>query len=245
MRSTAGFHSRSDNFDESIFKSAKCTMAVKNVAACAVTALALSVAAPEGNAQPPDRGLTKTVQGVVRRSTTAPMGEIDGAVLEDVNQDSLAAPPGRTGLRRRPRRSGPASDRLDGDRPEGRLSPGESARLGNPNKGFLDNAPVLPPPPPGRGPWPSRRGRLRRRPRVEPAKARRRHGQRRKRCNISGQRRRWAVDGAILDDGNGDPPGRPTSLTGSQRSSPEAIVSEQAAGSNPVLPVILTLKFNR
>jgi glycine cleavage system aminomethyltransferase T len=55
----------------------------KNVAAFAVTALALSVAGPNANAQPPDRGATKTVQGTVRRSTTAPMGEIDGAVLDD------------------------------------------------------------------------------------------------------------------------------------------------------------------
>lgn len=43
----------------------------------------LSVAAPEGNAQPPNCGFTKTVQGTVHRSTTAPMGEVDGAVLDD------------------------------------------------------------------------------------------------------------------------------------------------------------------
>jgi hypothetical protein len=55
----------------------------KRASAFAVTALALSVAGPDANAQPPDRGATKTVQGTVRRSTTAPMGEIDGAVLED------------------------------------------------------------------------------------------------------------------------------------------------------------------
>jgi hypothetical protein len=55
----------------------------KTAASFAVTALALCFADSEGKAQPPDRGATKTVQGTVRRSTTAPKGEIDGAVLED------------------------------------------------------------------------------------------------------------------------------------------------------------------
>ena len=34
-------------------------------------------------AQAPDSVATKTVQGTVRRMTTAPMGEVDGAVLDD------------------------------------------------------------------------------------------------------------------------------------------------------------------
>jgi hypothetical protein len=55
----------------------------KTAASFAVTALALCFAGSEGKAQPPDRGATKTVQGTVRRSTTAPKGEIDGAVLEN------------------------------------------------------------------------------------------------------------------------------------------------------------------
>jgi hypothetical protein len=55
----------------------------KSAASLAVFALALSLADSEVNAQPNDRVATKTVQGTVRRSTTAPMGEIDGAVLDD------------------------------------------------------------------------------------------------------------------------------------------------------------------
>ena len=54
----------------------------KTAASFAVTALALCFAGFEGKAQRPDRDATKTVQGTVRRSTTAPEGEIDGAVLE-------------------------------------------------------------------------------------------------------------------------------------------------------------------
>ena len=55
----------------------------KTAAACAIAALVLSVAAPEGNAQPPNCGFTKTVQGTVHRSTMLLMGEVDGAVLDD------------------------------------------------------------------------------------------------------------------------------------------------------------------
>jgi hypothetical protein len=55
----------------------------KLAASLTATALGLFFAGSDGRAQPPDRGATKTVQGTVRRSTTAPMGEIDGAVLDD------------------------------------------------------------------------------------------------------------------------------------------------------------------
>jgi hypothetical protein len=54
----------------------------KCAASFAATVLALCFAVREGMAQPPDTGATSTVQGTVRRSTTAPMGEIDGAVLD-------------------------------------------------------------------------------------------------------------------------------------------------------------------
>ncbi len=36
-----------------------------------------------GNAQPPDRGGISTVRGTIDRMTTAPLGEVDGAVLDD------------------------------------------------------------------------------------------------------------------------------------------------------------------
>ena len=36
-----------------------------------------------GNAQPPDRGEVSTVRGTIDRMTTAPLGEVDGAVLDD------------------------------------------------------------------------------------------------------------------------------------------------------------------
>ena len=55
----------------------------KIAASCAATALGLCFASSETKAQPPDRGGSKTVQGTVQRSTTAPMGEVDGAVLDD------------------------------------------------------------------------------------------------------------------------------------------------------------------
>jgi hypothetical protein len=55
----------------------------KIAAVCAITALVLTRADSNSIAQPPDGGATRTVQGTVRGSTTAPMGEIDGAVLED------------------------------------------------------------------------------------------------------------------------------------------------------------------
>jgi hypothetical protein len=52
-------------------------------ASLAATAMGLSFGNCEGYAQPPDRGDTRTAQGRVRSSTTAPIGEIDGAVLDD------------------------------------------------------------------------------------------------------------------------------------------------------------------
>jgi hypothetical protein len=54
----------------------------KIAASLGATALGLSFGDCECKAQSPDRGETRTVQGVVRSSTTAPMGEIDGAVLD-------------------------------------------------------------------------------------------------------------------------------------------------------------------
>lgn len=49
----------------------------------AVAALLFWCMAPAGKAQPPDVGSTRTLQGAIERFTTAPMGEIDGAVLDD------------------------------------------------------------------------------------------------------------------------------------------------------------------
>jgi hypothetical protein len=42
-----------------------------------------SPAGPESSAQPPADRDARTVKGTVQRFTTAPMGEVDGAVLED------------------------------------------------------------------------------------------------------------------------------------------------------------------
>jgi hypothetical protein len=53
------------------------------VAPLAALALAVPFAFSESQAQVPRPGETRTAQGTVRSLTTAPMGEIDGAVLDD------------------------------------------------------------------------------------------------------------------------------------------------------------------
>ena len=53
------------------------------LAPLAVIALALPFASPHGNAQTPGFGDAKTAEGTIQRLTTAPMGEVDGAVLDD------------------------------------------------------------------------------------------------------------------------------------------------------------------
>jgi hypothetical protein len=55
----------------------------KIAASLTATALGLCFAGSEGKAQPPGRGHSKTVRATVRSTTTAPMGEVDGAVLDD------------------------------------------------------------------------------------------------------------------------------------------------------------------
>ena len=50
------------------------------LAAGALPGLAL---VPRSEAQPPPRGEVRTVRGTVERLTTAPRGEVDGAVLDD------------------------------------------------------------------------------------------------------------------------------------------------------------------
>src|SRR5438067_1723113 len=45
--------------------------------------LLLLLVSAQGRAQPPGTGDTSTVRGKVDRFTTAPMGEVDGAVLDD------------------------------------------------------------------------------------------------------------------------------------------------------------------
>src|ERR1700678_1571992 len=82
-RSPPGIHSRrthSMNVLSSLVDSERWP---KSAATLAITALAVFFANSDGNAQHTDRGATNTVQGTVRRSTTAPMGQIDGAVLDD------------------------------------------------------------------------------------------------------------------------------------------------------------------
>jgi hypothetical protein len=53
------------------------------LAALAALALALPQAISQGWAQAPGFGEARTAQGIVKNLTTAPMGEIDGAVLDD------------------------------------------------------------------------------------------------------------------------------------------------------------------
>jgi hypothetical protein len=48
-----------------------------------VGSLLAFLAAAEARAQPPGAGDTRTVRGMIDRFTTAPMGEVDGAVLDD------------------------------------------------------------------------------------------------------------------------------------------------------------------
>ena len=48
-----------------------------------LAALALAVAASESKAQPPRFGESKKAEGRVQGLTTAPMGEVDGATLDD------------------------------------------------------------------------------------------------------------------------------------------------------------------
>jgi hypothetical protein len=55
----------------------------KSVTALAASALALFFVDAGVKGQPPDAEATRTVQGTVRSTTTAPMGEIDGVVLDD------------------------------------------------------------------------------------------------------------------------------------------------------------------
>ena len=55
---------------------------LKIAAVCAIAALVLTLADSNSIAQPPDGDATRTVQGTVRSLTTAPMGEIDGAILD-------------------------------------------------------------------------------------------------------------------------------------------------------------------
>lgn len=54
-----------------------------SLAALAALALALTFAFSEGKAQPPGLAEARTAQGKVQSLTSAPMGEIDGAVLDD------------------------------------------------------------------------------------------------------------------------------------------------------------------
>jgi hypothetical protein len=54
-----------------------------SLAALAALALALAFAFSEGKAQPPGLVEARTAQGRVQSLTSAPMGEIDGAVLDD------------------------------------------------------------------------------------------------------------------------------------------------------------------
>jgi hypothetical protein len=175
----------------------------KRAATFAITALAVFFANSEGNAQPPDRGATKTVQGTVRRSTTAPMGEIDGAELDD---GTLIHWPPHLGDRM-------AGIAVRGDqvRATGRMETGpegdthlEIATITNlRTNASLENDAPAPPPPPGsgrrRGPMPPPPPGPRPRPagRVGAAATR----------SVQGTVQRLTtapmgeVDGAILDDG--------------------------------------------
>lgn len=57
--------------------------ACRRLASLAAVPVAMVWASPGVNAQPPRRGEATTAEGVVQRMTTAPRGEIDGAVLDD------------------------------------------------------------------------------------------------------------------------------------------------------------------
>jgi hypothetical protein len=175
----------------------------KRAATFAITALAVFFANSDGNAQPPDRGATKTVQGTVRRSTTAPMGQIDGAVLDDgtlihwpphlgdrmagiaVRGDQVRAtgrmetgPEGDTHLEIATITNLRTSASLENDAPAPPPPPGSGRRRG-----------PMPPPPPGPRPGPAGR--------VGAAATR----------SVQGTVQRLTtapmgeVDGAILDDG--------------------------------------------
>jgi len=61
----------------------KLTWWSSRLAPLAAIALALTFAFSEGKAQPPGLGETGTAQGRLQSLTSAPMGEIDGAVLDD------------------------------------------------------------------------------------------------------------------------------------------------------------------
>jgi hypothetical protein len=123
--------------------------------------LLLLLAAVESKAQPPGAGDTSTVRGKIERFTTAPMGEVDGAVLDDGTwlhwpphmQDRFTAilkegdrvrATGRT-------ETGPAGDTHFEVQVVTNLR--TDAKAENPD---FANGP--PPPPPGRGVAPSRAG---------------------------------------------------------------------------------------
>ena len=123
----------------------------KIAATFAITALAVFFANSDGNAQPPDRGATRTVQGTVRRSITASMGEVDGAVLDDGTV--IHWPPHLGG------RMAGIAVRGDQVRATGRMETGpegdthlEIATITNlRTSASLENDAPAPPPPPGAG----------------------------------------------------------------------------------------------
>jgi hypothetical protein len=81
--SNPGFHLRRKRLMNTLTRLLHRTGCRKSVTALAATALALFFADASVKGQPPDAEATRTVQGTVRSTTTAPMGEIDGVVLDD------------------------------------------------------------------------------------------------------------------------------------------------------------------
>lgn len=55
----------------------------RRLASIAAVPLAMAWASPDVGAQPPRRGEATTAVGTVRSFTTAPRGEVDGAILDD------------------------------------------------------------------------------------------------------------------------------------------------------------------
>ena len=175
----------------------------KRAAASAITALAVFCTHSDGQAQPPDRDPTKSVQGTVRRLTTAPMGEIDGAVLDDGT--AIHWPPHLGG------RMAGIAVRGDQVRATGRMETGpegdthlEIATITNlRTSASLENDAPAPPPPPGPG---RRRGPVHASPpgRIQGPAGRLGSAATR---SVQGTVQRLTtapmgeVDGAILDDG--------------------------------------------
>ena len=167
----------------------------------AALALTLPFSLAIANAQPPRLGGAIQVEGRVQTLTTAPMGEVDGAVLDDGTvvhwpphmADRFAA---IAGTRERIRVTGRTETGPAGDT---HLEVQTVTNLRTSASAENDNGPPPPPPGLGRRPAPPPRGSIVRRSVLENGNAQAKTAQGRIRSMTTAPM--GEVDGAVLDDG--------------------------------------------